>query len=186
MTAASGNRKFSHTEVIQMPPRKIAPSRDTAGASEEIAEPSAKRSTRSPSATSGLPMPEPSSDLSNLRTEYSELSRYYTGVVKYRFTLLGFLIVAQGIILSSKHPHMIFLFALIVTLAFWIIDRKTRATLRMLENRARNIEERWGNNGRESMFFHVLFHGDNEQLGHSVGIDMIIGTLLAADLWMLL
>ena len=38
---------------------------------------------------------------SNLRTEYSELSRYFTEVIKYRFTVLGLFVAGQGVVILT-------------------------------------------------------------------------------------
>jgi hypothetical protein len=132
-------------------------------------------------------MPDPSNDeIINLRTEYSELSRYFTEVIKYRFTVLGFLITAQAIILSNRpHIRAIFAFALLITFGLWVVDRRTRKIYRALGERAKEIEREWKGDSQNRMF-HILFSGEKPYWGHSFGINIIVFALLAADLWMLL
>ncbi len=89
----------------------------------------------------------PSQDATkNLRTEYSELSRYFAEVIKFRFTVLGLFAAGQVAVLISAQAHarLVFLLAGIVTFAFWIVELRNRITYRNIVERGAEIEKRLG------------------------------------------
>jgi hypothetical protein len=146
----------------------------------------------------------------NLRTEYSELSRYFTEVIKYRFAILAFFVAGQGTILANNHSRFVFFGVLVATIGLWIIEFRTRGIYNHLEKRAKTIEGYWDQNDKssEKRFFtfmaerespyelitlfgfnvadHINKNNTRRLVSHSVGIDIVLLMFLLADFYKML
>lgn len=138
----------------------------------------------------------------NLRTEYTELSRYFVEVVKFRFTVLGLFTAGQVAAFISGHSRLVFFVALVITAGFWIVEIRTRILYYQIGCRGRDIEKLWGyaehppegyfismfalaaeQRGNINFFGRIFDLGGNYRglISHSFGIDIIYGAFLLAD-----
>ncbi len=90
-------------------------------------------------------------DPQDVRVEYSALSSYFSTVVQFRFTTLGFFIAAIGFILSGDITKSKALLLLFITLALYMIELRNRTLYNNLSDRAMQIERHcWGYKGSKA------------------------------------
>lgn len=90
----------------------------------------------------------------NLRTEYSALSSYFSSIVGFRLTLLGFYLAAIGLIFSGDWPVPIPVSCLgiVITLSLYIFELRTRILFHHLAKRAIEIEQvDWKNKNKAEL-----------------------------------
>lgn len=90
----------------------------------------------------------------NLRTEYSALVAYYSSLITFRFTTVGFFLAAAALIVQVLGKGTALLL-LLLTVGAWVIELRNRAIFRALLDRAVQIEEDWQHQGRDQ--FSPLF-----------------------------
>ncbi|HPO12995.1 MAG TPA: hypothetical protein PLI09_06085 [Candidatus Hydrogenedentes bacterium] len=95
---------------------------------------------------------EPPRTSDDIRAEYAALSAYFSTVINFRFTTLGFFLAAVGLIVSADVPtHAHALLLLLVALGAWIVEMRNRSLFRELADRGIEIErEVWGYKGADA------------------------------------
>lgn len=79
----------------------------------------------------------------NLRSEYVALSNYFNSLVSFRLTLLGFYLAAIGFMVSGTWPIPIpvSLLGILLTIALYLFELRTRILFHHLSKRAIEIEQ---------------------------------------------
>jgi hypothetical protein len=147
------------------------------------------------------------------RTEYEALAAYYGTVVTYRFTTASFFLAAVAIVLGLADPgdqHYWLLTAL--TVGIWIVEIRNRGIFAKLLDRAYELEGDWADHrgGDLPLFTHLTARraarlrswaipATSQRLdevrasglppfrsnlvSHTLGLDLVYGSVLAFCLW---
>jgi hypothetical protein len=79
----------------------------------------------------------------DLRVEYVALSHYYSTLIGFRLTLLGFYLAAIALILSNTWPISFprVVLALLLTISLYLFELRTRTLFHHLAKRGMEIEQ---------------------------------------------
>jgi len=88
-------------------------------------------------------------DADDIRTEYSALTHYYSNVITFRFTTLGFFLATVALIVGGENESWErFALLLTITVGLWIVEFRNRTIYKALVNRGMEIERKeWRNIG---------------------------------------
>lgn len=90
-------------------------------------------------------------DPEDIRTEYTALSSYFTTVITFRFTLLGFYLAATGLIVGGGLSREKAGLLLGLSIALWLLELRNRSLFNNLAERGMQIErEYWGYRGKKA------------------------------------
>ena len=91
-------------------------------------------------------------DRKDIRAEYAAISAKITQLGSYRFIIAGFFGTGVGVITSfiDKSTKVHFFLLVLITIAIWIIDIRTRSLLSMISKRGAEIENLWRYSGSGS------------------------------------
>lgn len=99
--------------------------------------------------------PQDPERLENLRAEYAALTSYFTAVITFRFTIVGFFFAAAGLIIQAGLTRSTVVVLFLLGLGAWIVELRNRAIFAALLDRAVQIEGEWGY--REALAFDSFF-----------------------------
>jgi len=75
-----------------------------------------------------------------VRQEYSEISRYFVEVIKFRFVVIGLFLTAVGALLSQERSWEAYVFGMIVVFALIVLEIRNRIIYWQLAYRGMAIE----------------------------------------------
>ena len=147
------------------------------------------------------------SHAADIRSEYSELSRYLTEVVKFRFVILSFYVGGSALIFVQATSRWQYMFLAVLSLFLWLAELRNRILYTQLGMRGAWIERNaWrykdGRGYFTEMFFgspidkkaHPLvvtvfgkridMSGKNyRKISHSLAIDLIYASIAVSSLF---
>ena len=114
-------------------------------------------------------MTEKSDAAANIRSEYSELSRYLAEVVKFRFVILSFYVGGSALLIAQATSKWQYLFLTVLSLFLWLAELRNRTLYTQLGMRGVWIEKNeWHYKGGRGyfteMFFGLHSHKDSPPL----------------------